>query len=527
MSARMARPWLLLATLMLMVSGLSCSQCGDEVVAEIARAKGDVQRDHRAFTGQFAKASVNDTLHLGDALRTGPGSGAELKLFPDGVARIEERTLVRFMSERPADGVERLTIEEGMIEIDAMAVDLELDTGHGIARVKKGSRIRLRANDPNDVQLDVLVGRVRIERKGQPDERIQAGETLTLAAPRPAAAAAQPALVNPPDAPAPAPAAPASGAGTAAAPEPTPPGPIPPGPTAAPEPAAASNTSKPAVGAATDGRDDADVVKSIDFRLSSLEDAVIHATVLPVDIALPIEPCVEAASVSIKAGSKRRTLQTQPNASEVLLRLKAGPQKIEIRCGTQTRNVSLRVLRDAATQELPRSAPEVDVAADGRRYTVRYQNVLPSVAFSWPGAEPSPRYVLLIKREQGREQRFESTQSERTLKSGELTEGEYSFAFQTADGKRSADSHLRISFDNTARSAYLSEPTENSVRGDAIRVAGGALSKSNVSVAGVPIQPDNQGRFEATLPHAASDNAIAVRVSHPSTGVHYYVRRLR
>jgi hypothetical protein len=405
----------------------SCAQCGEEVVAEIASAKGDVQRDHRTLPGKFATAGIADTLHVGDALRTGAKSEAELKLFPDGVARIEERTLVRFMSERPADGVERLTIEEGVIELDATAVDLELDTGHGIARVKPGSRIRVRA-EPHDVQLDVLVGRVQIERKGRESERGNAGETLTLSAPvaaKPAAEAPAVAPVAVPDVPD----------------EPAP-------------------TAEAATTDSAERKDSGEVVKNVDFKLASPENATIHASSLPIEIAIPLN-CPEGGSVDIGTGKKRRTLRAEPGSSDVSLRLKAGAQKLRMRCGERTRALKLRVVRDAATQELPHTAPGVDVAADGRRYTVHYQNLLPSVAFSWPNAEPSSRYVLLIKRGQAREQRFESNKPEKQLKSGELAEGEHTFTFQAANGKRSPDSSLRISFDNTARSAYLSQPAES------------------------------------------------------------------
>jgi len=475
-----------------LVCAVSCRQCGAEVVAEIASARGDVQRDHHAYPGQFTHASVSEALHLGDGLRTGPRSEAELKLFPDGVARIQERTLVRFMSERPSDGVERLTIEEGVIELDAAAVDLELDTGHGIARIKSGGSIRVRANEPQDVQLDVLVGRVAIERTGQATESAVQGQTVALATPSN--------VVDQAAAPA----------------EPTP-----------------SDARGDGVEPGEESDDDAavEIVQDIDFKLNGLENAIVHVPTLPISVAFPIGACAQTRTIEIGAGSKRRALKADPNATELAIRLRAGAQKLRIRCGPDEREMSLRVVRDAATQELPRTAPEVDVAADGRRYTVRYQNLLPAVAFSWPGAPAAVGYELLLRRKPGRELRFDAAKAQRQLRSGELAEGEYTFSFRTTSGAtsaaRSPDSTLKISFDNTARSAYLSSPPEGAETAGAIAIAGGALVRSEVSVGGVPLQADSQGRFAATLPHSPSEHAIAVRVSHPSTGVHYYVRRLR
>jgi len=484
-------PWILAILVGSSLSVVACSQCGSEVVAQVVGASGDVQRDRQASPGQFARASVTDSLYLGDGLRTGARSSAELRLVPDGSARIEERTLVRFMSERPADGVERLTIVEGVIEIDAHSIDLELDTGHGVARVKGGGRIRARAAQPNDVQLDILVGRVQIERPGLTPQPGAAGETIVLVAPRP------------PDT-----TRPIEEATPQAEPE---------SPQAGPEPSIPEEPT---------GEGNLEIVKSIDFRLGQLESAVVHAASVPVDIALPLDPCPEPHVIEMNAG-KRRSARTQSSDRSVSVRLKAGAQRLTIRCGGQKKELTLRIVRDAATLELPKTAPGVDVSADGRRYTVRYQNLLPSVRLSWPAAEPSGRYILHVKRGQAREQRFEGDKPEKQLRSGELAEGDYSFWFETREGKRSRESGLRISFDNTARSAYLSEPIENGQAAAQQRVAGAALVRSQVSVAGVNLKLDSQGRFEGLIPHSADENAIAVRVSHPSTGVHYYLRRTR
>jgi hypothetical protein len=61
------------------------------------------------------------------------------------------------------------------------------------------------------------------------------------------------------------------------------------------------------------------------------------------------------------------------------------------RCGKKAvgNEGTLRVQRDPATMELPKTVPHVEVEADGRRYTVRYQNVLPVVALGWREAGSS------------------------------------------------------------------------------------------------------------------------------------------
>jgi hypothetical protein len=198
-----------------------------------------------------------------------------------------------------------------------------------------------------------------------------------------------------------------------------------------------------------------------------------------------------------------------------------------VRCGdTVTSDVLLRVQRDPATQELPRSAQRVDVEADGRKYTVHYQNVLPAVTFVWPGAPSASSYTLVLQRGK-KSQRYPAPGPRLELRPGELTEGELRYWFEEG-ATRSRESSLRIVFDNTARSAYLSEPRMGvPVEGPTVVVAGAALAKSEVTVAGQSLPLDAQGRFRGEVPVGAGDESIAVRVRHPLAGVHYYLRRIR
>jgi len=46
-----------------------------------------------------------------------------------------------------------------------------------------------------------------------------------------------------------------------------------------------------------------------------------------------------------------------------------------------------------------------------------------------------------------------------------------------------------------------------------------------VSAGGRSLTTDEHGRFQANLAPLAGDDAVVVRLEHPRTGVHYYVRR--
>jgi len=52
------------------------------------------------------------------------------------------------------------------------------------------------------------------------------------------------------------------------------------------------------------------------------------------------------------------------------------------------------------------------------------------------------------------------------------------------------------------------------------------LLGSSVSVLGVALKLDSQGRFADEVALPAGATSAAVRVAHPTTGIHYYVRHL-
>jgi hypothetical protein len=265
-----------------------------------------------------------------------------------------------------------------------------------------------------------------------------------------------------------------------------------------------------------------------DFALESPESATVHATSLPVDLGVTLPSCPDGQATLEVIGQGGKRPQAPSDSGSVLVRLGAGANRLRFRCGKAVSDEGvLRVQRDPATMELPKTVPHVAVEADGRKYTVRYQNVLPAVALSWPNAPAASSYTLVLKR-RDRNQRFTLRQPKHELASGELGEGDHEFSFSTEAGRRSATGMMRIVFDNTARSAYLSSPPEgSSPSGGSVTVAGAALLRSDVSVNGVRVDLDAQGRFRLDVPFKPGQSAVVVRVSHPVTGVHYYLRRMR
>ena len=158
---------------------------------------------------------------------------------------------------------------------------------------------------------------------------------------------------------------------------------------------------------------------------------------------------------------------------------------------------------------------------------MRYQNLLPTVSFVWPDAPRGDLFTLIV-RKSGHEASYQVTEPQYVLRGEALSEGEYTFWFLDGRGGTSKTGTLRLSFDNTARSAYLSSPAEGSApQGDRVLIAGTALARSDVSVDGRAIVTDGAGRFRFEARVEPGQRAVAVRIAHPASGVHYYLRRLR
>jgi hypothetical protein len=465
-----SRAWLLLLLGLLACGG---SLCGESYLAELESHQGEVQRDQAHAVGAWASVSQGDRFRMGDGLRTGRSGTARLSLAADGVAQVEANTVLRFLDRDPRGAGRRIAVEDGVVRIESGQLDLDIDTPRALARLTKGSKVRIVAAD-RGLQLDVEVGRVAIDRDGGSSELL-AGQKIELGL-------AQPVTPSEPIAP----------------------------------PAAAAAVVTPAAQPTLEQL-------PADVTLPALEPSTLHATSLPLALRLPAVSCDERLAVELNG----RSQGDQDPRGPVARVANAGAHRLRLRCGkTLVSDLVLRVVRDAATLELPKSAQRVEVEADGRRYTVRYHNVLPVVSVRWRDAKPAPSYALVLERG-GRERKLSGATASRELGRAELTEGDYKFWFTGAAGQRSPVGSLRIEFDNTARALSLSEPVDGSTaEGDQTMVSGMALLRSTVSANGVALALDAKGRFSSLVP-LGEERSVLVRAIHPAAGVHYYLRRLR
>ena len=181
---------------------------------------------------------------------------------------------------------------------------------------------------------------------------------------------------------------------------------------------------------------------------------------------------------------------------------------------------TVQVVVDPGTRRLPARAPTSHVEADGRTYTIYYQNQLPEVLVRWPNPPAVQSYVLEVDAK-----RIDLTEPTYLFRSGTLSDGAHRLSFQ-APGRRSRTTTVEVRFDNAAPKASLSAPEDRSFApGDLVTVEGVALPTWKVTLEGGTIAMHPGERFTGQVQTSKEHPDIAVRLSHPRLGTHYYLRR--
>lgn len=267
-----------------------------------------------------------------------------------------------------------------------------------------------------------------------------------------------------------------------------------------------------------------------DLVLSAGASAVIHDPRPPSAVGLIAEACPDGAVVELQHAGK--TEARVRGGKRTALAIPAGRHEYSVHCvdndgieAAPAAGGNITVVADAGTAPLPRSAPTTNVAADGRKYTVLYQNLLPKIGISWSGAPSAPKYKLSVT-SGGRKRTYTTTSPSFSFSSGALSEGSHQMVFTTDDGARSKTTTVQIRFDNAAPKASLTAPANRSFSpGQQVTVAGIALPGWKVTARGTPLPTDGQHRFRGRVAAPASEQSLAVLFSHPRRGTHYYLRR--
>ena len=231
-----------------------------------------------------------------------------------------------------------------------------------------------------------------------------------------------------------------------------------------------------------------------------------------------------------KSAAFRSPQQSSGQTSANLL-VSQGSYHYRLRCETAsgdsrplaTGRISL--VRDAGRRPLAAAPPPFSLEVDGRTYRVGYQGAIPAMNVQWKGA--SGRGFVLHLAQGGKDQSFPAgADAVATIPGARLKEGTHTLWFER-EGKRSKISTLIIDFDNTAPAVYIDEPDDGEAWGQGvIAVKGAVLPDWAVTIDGVALPLDKQRRFSASVP-VPKAGALAIRLSHPQRGVHYYLRRPR
>ncbi|HMI89795.1 MAG TPA: FecR domain-containing protein, partial [Polyangiales bacterium] len=421
--------------IVLVLVPLGCERCGEPPVAELVATLERVERDHMGSSGRWQPAKTGARFAVGDGLRTFARSRAELALSPAGRLQVEQDTTVRF-SDRPDGAAQRVAIEAGEVEVEAEGIEIELRTEDAVARVERGTRVHVRSS-ADATRFDVRVGKVQIER-GAERRSLVAGDAFELQVGVPFVELTE--------------ALPIAAGDAGAAPA-----------------GVALDAGLPTITSALDlgaVHFDPPIAGRPELIVPAGEQATIHHPAPPLRVRIAHGGCAGELAVEVQGASGSAVQQRMRGRGGALLRLGAGQYRYRVLCivdgqlATQAAQSGvLRVRANSATRPLSVVAPHATVDADGRRYTVRYQNLLPALTLRWPNAPGAPSYLLRIEPERGAPRTQSTAGPVATLPAGALGDGGYRFSFQ-AGSARSPLGSLLIAFDQAGRSAYLSAPND-------------------------------------------------------------------
>ncbi len=256
---------------------------------------------------------------------------------------------------------------------------------------------------------------------------------------------------------------------------------------------------------------------------------VVHDPKPPTAVGFIVPGACPGAAI-LDLGGKGRDVVGE---KRINVPLKSGTHKYAIRCigddgkpGDAVAKGAISVIADGGTRRLPTSAPATTVEADGRNYTVLYQNQLPKIIARWPKGPTTGPFTLKVRSSNGRSQSIGTASPSFTFASGTLGEGTHRLTFE-AGARHSKTTTVDIQFDNATPTASLSSPADHGFGpGATVLVAGTALPGWVVAVGGTALPMDDQHRFSGNASAPSGERALAIRFAHPQRGTHYYLRRV-
>lgn len=267
-----------------------------------------------------------------------------------------------------------------------------------------------------------------------------------------------------------------------------------------------------------------------DFRVRAGESFTIHDPRPPTAVQFQFDGrCPDGGIIELDRDARFRTAKVSAGRDFANVMITGGAWSYRLRCtshgseGSAVASGRIRGVRDDGRRPLPRTQGVNDIDADGRTYRISYQSAIPNVAVRVhsPGAVHRLHVAAA-----GKEQTFDSATSTITVPGAQLHEGTYTYWIDRDGAKQDKVSTLIIDFDQTAPQVYIESPANGQAWTADIDVRGAVLPGWSAAVDDIAIPIDRQRRFAATAGLPAG-KALAIRLSHPQRGVHYYLRRPR
>jgi hypothetical protein len=234
--------------------------------------------------------------------------------------------------------------------------------------------------------------------------------------------------------------------------------------------------------------------------------------------------CGGGGTIEMDTDARFRTARVTGGKDSANILAEANYYYYRLLCGGSTAaSGKVQIRRDSGTRPLPKDPPSNPIDPDGRTWRISYQSVVPNVKVKVPGT--AKKYTVHLATG-GVDEVYESTKSLVTIEGKKLKEATYTYWVERDGVKLDKVSTLIIDFDQTAPQVYIESPANGKPFPADVDVRGAVLPGWTAQVAGVEIPIDKSTRrFKAKVPPPTGAQALAIRLSHPQRGVHFYLRR--
>lgn len=268
---------------------------------------------------------------------------------------------------------------------------------------------------------------------------------------------------------------------------------------------------------------------TFDFRVNAGETLTIHDPRPPTAVQFQFGgKCPNGGIIEMDSDFRFRSAKVSAGKEAANLYVGPGSWAYRLRCttgGTEGAAIAsgrVAVTRDAGTRALPKIRPPNDIEVDGRTWRVSYQSVIPDLRVNVKGG--GSKFRLHVA-QGGQAQTFDAAKPTIVIPGSRLKDGTYTYWVERDGVKLDKVSTLIIDFDQTAAQVYIEAPRNNAPWGTGdIEVRGAVLPNWSASVEGIAIPLDTQRRFSAKV-NRPPGQALAIKLSHPQRGTHYYLRR--